>query len=214
MWWRTWSRAQTHSSPWVEHLLLQVSLLSSVHAVTHCCVFGQRQADIISFLIQRTNAGQTSQGVKKMGFHFILFSCLGRSRFHSHLLSTPDIAIGSFCLLVWSYWLFILLTFIYSSKPYPPFPPDYSLMRFPQNYNLPHYRFPSQGKNYISVPGEALNMQCKCHLDIVMIPWRKLKSFYRRPFKSLLNKPLIFLMLNLFKSFDHLTSYFVLMSCL
>lgn len=40
-------------------------------------------------------------------------------------------------------------------------PTDYALMKFPQNYNLPHYRFPTQGKSYISVPGEALAMQCK-----------------------------------------------------
>uniref|UniRef100_A0A8B9RBQ8 Adhesion G protein-coupled receptor D1 n=1 Tax=Astyanax mexicanus TaxID=7994 RepID=A0A8B9RBQ8_ASTMX len=32
---------------------------------------------------------------------------------------------------------------------------DYSLMKIPQNYNLSSYRFPMQGKNYISVPGEA-----------------------------------------------------------
>uniref|UniRef100_A0A674C9Z8 Adhesion G protein-coupled receptor D1 n=1 Tax=Salmo trutta TaxID=8032 RepID=A0A674C9Z8_SALTR len=31
----------------------------------------------------------------------------------------------------------------------------------PQNYNLPLYRFPTQGKNYISVPGEAFTMQCE-----------------------------------------------------
>uniref|UniRef100_A0A8C7PPP5 Adhesion G protein-coupled receptor D1 n=1 Tax=Oncorhynchus mykiss TaxID=8022 RepID=A0A8C7PPP5_ONCMY len=41
----------------------------------------------------------------------------------------------------------------------PPTPIDYSLMKIPQNYNLPHYRFPMQGKNYISVPGEAFTMQ-------------------------------------------------------
>lgn len=38
---------------------------------------------------------------------------------------------------------------------------DYSLMKIPQNYNLPNYRFPTQGKSYISVPGEALTMQCE-----------------------------------------------------
>lgn len=43
----------------------------------------------------------------------------------------------------------------------PPTPIDYSLMKIPQNYNLPHYRFPMQGKNYISVPGEAFTMQCE-----------------------------------------------------
>lgn len=38
---------------------------------------------------------------------------------------------------------------------------DYSLMKIPQNYNLQSYRFPTQGKSYISVPGEALTMQCE-----------------------------------------------------
>uniref|UniRef100_A0A7N8Y0Z3 Adhesion G protein-coupled receptor D1 n=1 Tax=Mastacembelus armatus TaxID=205130 RepID=A0A7N8Y0Z3_9TELE len=48
---------------------------------------------------------------------------------------------------------------------------NYSLMKFPQNHNLPHYRFPTQGKNYISVPGEAFTMQCKCkyyHLQMLI----------------------------------------------
>uniref|UniRef100_A0A6Q2Y9A5 Adhesion G protein-coupled receptor D1 n=1 Tax=Esox lucius TaxID=8010 RepID=A0A6Q2Y9A5_ESOLU len=36
---------------------------------------------------------------------------------------------------------------------------NYTLMKIPQNYNLPHYRFPTQGKNYISVPGEAFTME-------------------------------------------------------
>lgn len=34
-------------------------------------------------------------------------------------------------------------------------------MKFPQKYNLVDYRFPTEGKNYISVPGEALTMKCK-----------------------------------------------------
>ncbi|KAG7278024.1 hypothetical protein CRUP_006189 [Coryphaenoides rupestris] len=38
---------------------------------------------------------------------------------------------------------------------------DYSLMKLPQNYILPHYRFPTQGHSYISVPGEAFTMQCE-----------------------------------------------------
>uniref|UniRef100_A0A8C2I3X8 Adhesion G protein-coupled receptor D1 n=1 Tax=Cyprinus carpio TaxID=7962 RepID=A0A8C2I3X8_CYPCA len=38
---------------------------------------------------------------------------------------------------------------------------DYSLMKIPQNYNLQSYRFPTQGKSYIPVPGEALTMQCE-----------------------------------------------------
>uniref|UniRef100_A0AAX7V731 Adhesion G protein-coupled receptor D1 n=1 Tax=Astatotilapia calliptera TaxID=8154 RepID=A0AAX7V731_ASTCA len=31
----------------------------------------------------------------------------------------------------------------------------YSLMKLPQNFELSHYRFPTEGKSYISVPGEA-----------------------------------------------------------
>lgn len=40
-------------------------------------------------------------------------------------------------------------------------PTDYSLMKFSQNFNLPNYRFPTQGRSYISVPGEAFAMQSK-----------------------------------------------------
>uniref|UniRef100_A0A3P8WL92 Adhesion G protein-coupled receptor D1 n=1 Tax=Cynoglossus semilaevis TaxID=244447 RepID=A0A3P8WL92_CYNSE len=36
---------------------------------------------------------------------------------------------------------------------------DYSLMKLPQNYNLQHYRFPPEGKSYISVPGEAFTTE-------------------------------------------------------
>lgn len=59
--------------------------------------------------------------------------------------------------------LFLLLFhFMVSSYSWPlTFSADYSLMKFPQKYNLPHYRFPTEGKNYISVPGEALAMKCK-----------------------------------------------------
>ncbi|KAJ7994144.1 hypothetical protein DPEC_G00262860 [Dallia pectoralis] len=43
---------------------------------------------------------------------------------------------------------------------------DYSLMKMPQNYKHQHYRFPTEGKNYISVPGEAFTMK-SFRLDIV-----------------------------------------------
>ncbi|XP_034021571.1 adhesion G-protein coupled receptor D1-like [Thalassophryne amazonica] len=36
---------------------------------------------------------------------------------------------------------------------------DYTLMKLPRNHNLQHYRFPTQGKNYISVPREAFHVQ-------------------------------------------------------
>uniref|UniRef100_A0A8C6VZU8 Adhesion G protein-coupled receptor D1 n=1 Tax=Nothobranchius furzeri TaxID=105023 RepID=A0A8C6VZU8_NOTFU len=41
-------------------------------------------------------------------------------------------------------------------------PTDYSLTKIPQNFNLLNYRFPSLGKSYISVPGEAFTMQGEC----------------------------------------------------
>lgn len=34
-------------------------------------------------------------------------------------------------------------------------------MKIPQNYNMQNYRFPTQGKNYISVPGEAFTTECE-----------------------------------------------------
>ncbi|CAK6950362.1 adhesion G-protein coupled receptor D1 isoform X1 [Scomber scombrus] len=52
---------------------------------------------------------------------------------------------------------------------------DYSLMKFPQNYNL-HYRFPTLGKNYISVPGEAFTMQSQT--TIVGLFYHNMHSYY------------------------------------
>ncbi|XP_046904073.1 adhesion G-protein coupled receptor D1 isoform X1 [Hypomesus transpacificus] len=54
---------------------------------------------------------------------------------------------------------------------------DYSLMKFPQNYNLPHYRFPTLGKNYISVPGEAFTM--KSQTTIVGLFYHNMHSYYK-----------------------------------
>ncbi|KAM3611849.1 uncharacterized protein V6R79_024970 [Siganus canaliculatus] len=54
---------------------------------------------------------------------------------------------------------------------------DYSLMKFPKNYNLPHYRFPTQGKNYISVPGEAFAMQSQT--TIVGLFYHNMHSYYK-----------------------------------
>uniref|UniRef100_A0A674CBD4 Adhesion G protein-coupled receptor D1 n=1 Tax=Salmo trutta TaxID=8032 RepID=A0A674CBD4_SALTR len=53
---------------------------------------------------------------------------------------------------------------------------DYSLMKIPQNYNLPLYRFPTQGKNYISVPGEAFTMQSQT--TIVGVFYHNMHSYY------------------------------------
>ncbi|XP_053181396.1 adhesion G-protein coupled receptor D1 [Scomber japonicus] len=53
---------------------------------------------------------------------------------------------------------------------------DYSLMKFPQNYNMQHYRFPEQGKNYISVPGEAFTMQSQT--TIVGLFYHNMHSYY------------------------------------
>ncbi|XP_019907718.2 adhesion G-protein coupled receptor D1 isoform X2 [Esox lucius] len=54
---------------------------------------------------------------------------------------------------------------------------DYTLMKIPQNYNLPHYRFPTQGKNYISVPGEAFTMESQT--TIVGLFYHNMHNYYR-----------------------------------
>ncbi|XP_054630095.1 adhesion G-protein coupled receptor D1 isoform X1 [Dunckerocampus dactyliophorus] len=65
---------------------------------------------------------------------------------------------------------------------------DYSLMKLPQNYNLPHYRFPTQGKNYISVPGEAFTMQSQT--TIVGLFYHNMHSYYKeiRPVETRINE--------------------------
>uniref|UniRef100_A0A671TNB2 Adhesion G protein-coupled receptor D1 n=1 Tax=Sparus aurata TaxID=8175 RepID=A0A671TNB2_SPAAU len=65
---------------------------------------------------------------------------------------------------------------------------DYSLMKFPQNYNLPHYRFPIQGKSYISVPGEAFTMQSQT--TIVGLFYHNMHNYYKEisPVKTRINE--------------------------
>ncbi|KAM8866593.1 adhesion G-protein coupled receptor D1 isoform 1-T1 [Synchiropus picturatus] len=65
---------------------------------------------------------------------------------------------------------------------------DYSLMKIPQNYNLPHYRFPTLGKNYISVPGEAFNVQSQT--TIVGLFYHNMHSYYKEisPVKTRINE--------------------------
>ncbi|XP_042187544.1 adhesion G-protein coupled receptor D1 isoform X4 [Oncorhynchus tshawytscha] len=65
---------------------------------------------------------------------------------------------------------------------------DYSLMKIPQNYNLPHYRFPMQGKNYISVPGEAFTMQSQT--TIVGLFYHNMHNYYREisPLRTRINE--------------------------
>uniref|UniRef100_A0A4W6FM28 Adhesion G protein-coupled receptor D1 n=1 Tax=Lates calcarifer TaxID=8187 RepID=A0A4W6FM28_LATCA len=65
---------------------------------------------------------------------------------------------------------------------------DYSLMKLPQNYNLPHYRFPTQGKNYISVPGEAFTMQSQT--TIVGLFYHNMHNYYKEinPVKTRINE--------------------------
>uniref|UniRef100_A0A672ZUR9 Adhesion G protein-coupled receptor D1 n=1 Tax=Sphaeramia orbicularis TaxID=375764 RepID=A0A672ZUR9_9TELE len=67
-------------------------------------------------------------------------------------------------------------------------PADYSLMKFPQNYNLPHYRFPTEGKNYISVPGEAFTMQSQT--TIVGLYYHNMHNYYKEisPYKTRINE--------------------------
>ncbi|KAM4616262.1 adhesion G-protein coupled receptor D1 [Polymixia lowei] len=65
---------------------------------------------------------------------------------------------------------------------------DYSLMKLPQNYNLSHYRFPTLGKNYISVPGEAFTMQSQT--TIVGLFYHNMHSYYKEisPAKTRINE--------------------------
>ncbi|XP_068594734.1 adhesion G-protein coupled receptor D1 [Brachionichthys hirsutus] len=65
---------------------------------------------------------------------------------------------------------------------------DYSLMKFPQNYNLPHYRFPEWGKNYISVPGEAFAMQSQT--TVVGLFYHNMHNYYQEisPAKTRINE--------------------------
>lgn len=65
---------------------------------------------------------------------------------------------------------------------------DYSLMKFPQNFNLHSYRFPIQGKNYISVPGEAFTMQAQT--TIVGLFYHNMHKYYKEfsPFKTRINE--------------------------
>ncbi|XP_053557837.1 adhesion G-protein coupled receptor D1 [Bombina bombina] len=38
---------------------------------------------------------------------------------------------------------------------------DYSMVRVPQDLSLPHYRFPSEGQTFISIPGEAFHTKSR-----------------------------------------------------
>ncbi|KAJ8285836.1 hypothetical protein GJAV_G00031470 [Gymnothorax javanicus] len=69
---------------------------------------------------------------------------------------------------------------------------DYSLMKIPQNYNLPDYRFPTQGRNYISVPGEAFTQQSQT--TIVGLFYHTLHKYYKEisPLKTKINEAVNF----------------------
>ncbi|KAF7199808.1 adhesion G-protein coupled receptor D1 isoform X2 [Nothobranchius furzeri] len=54
---------------------------------------------------------------------------------------------------------------------------DYSLTKIPQNFNLLNYRFPSLGKSYISVPGEAFTMQAQT--TIVGLYYHNMHKYYK-----------------------------------
>uniref|UniRef100_A0A8C6Q408 Adhesion G protein-coupled receptor D1 n=1 Tax=Nothobranchius furzeri TaxID=105023 RepID=A0A8C6Q408_NOTFU len=56
-------------------------------------------------------------------------------------------------------------------------PTDYSLTKIPQNFNLLNYRFPSLGKSYISVPGEAFTMQAQT--TIVGLYYHNMHKYYK-----------------------------------
>uniref|UniRef100_A0A8C2PPK7 Adhesion G protein-coupled receptor D1 n=1 Tax=Cyprinus carpio TaxID=7962 RepID=A0A8C2PPK7_CYPCA len=69
---------------------------------------------------------------------------------------------------------------------------DYSLMKIPQNYNLQSYRFPTQGKSYIPVPGEALTMQSQT--TIVGLFYHKMHNYYKKnsPLQTRINEAVDF----------------------
>uniref|UniRef100_A0A8C9VZB0 Adhesion G protein-coupled receptor D1 n=1 Tax=Scleropages formosus TaxID=113540 RepID=A0A8C9VZB0_SCLFO len=67
---------------------------------------------------------------------------------------------------------------------------DYSLMKIPQNVNVGHYRFPTQGKNYISVPGEAFSHEGKAQTTIVGLFYHTMHNHYKEisPLKTRINE--------------------------
>ncbi|XP_065103422.1 adhesion G-protein coupled receptor D1 isoform X2 [Paramisgurnus dabryanus] len=69
---------------------------------------------------------------------------------------------------------------------------DYSLMKIPQNYNMPNYRFPPQGKSYISVPGKSLSMQSQT--TIVGLFYHKMHNYYNKisPLQTSINEAVDF----------------------
>ncbi|XP_018587212.1 adhesion G-protein coupled receptor D1 isoform X3 [Scleropages formosus] len=66
---------------------------------------------------------------------------------------------------------------------------DYSLMKIPQNVNVGHYRFPTQGKNYISVPGEAFSHEA-AQTTIVGLFYHTMHNHYKEisPLKTRINE--------------------------
>ncbi|KAG7332042.1 hypothetical protein KOW79_003876 [Hemibagrus wyckioides] len=69
---------------------------------------------------------------------------------------------------------------------------DYSLMKIPQNYNMQNYRFPTQGKNYISVPGEAFTSESQT--TIVGLFYHGMHSYYKQisPMRTRINEAVEF----------------------
>ncbi|XP_063313094.1 adhesion G-protein coupled receptor D1 [Pelobates fuscus] len=55
---------------------------------------------------------------------------------------------------------------------------DYSMVKVPQALSLPHYRFPSEGQSYISVPGEAFHS--KYRTTIVGLLYHTMHHHYRK----------------------------------
>ncbi|XP_072000509.1 adhesion G-protein coupled receptor D1 isoform X2 [Engystomops pustulosus] len=55
---------------------------------------------------------------------------------------------------------------------------DYAMVKVPQNSSLPHYRFPSEGQSYISVPGEAF--LSKSRTTIVGLLYHTMHHHYKQ----------------------------------
>ncbi|XP_046728025.1 adhesion G-protein coupled receptor D1 isoform X2 [Silurus meridionalis] len=70
---------------------------------------------------------------------------------------------------------------------------DYSMMKIPQNYNMQNYRFPTQGKNYISVPGEAFTTESQT--TIVGLFYHSMHNYYKQisPLRTRINEAVEFM---------------------
>ncbi|XP_058889111.1 adhesion G-protein coupled receptor D1-like isoform X3 [Acipenser ruthenus] len=80
----------------------------------------------------------------------------------------------------------VMVHMVYNLEPSPSFisiegsstVADYSLVKLPLSMNMPHYRFPSQGRNYISVPGKAFSFNAQT--TIVGLFYHTMHNYYKK----------------------------------